>query len=105
MYGLKKICSVIDTLSPDMIKTSQQSEPGESESLSAASLLEDAGSQQSHVDSRDFTSDTYLSERTEGGAFKKQGSGIGVNKLSLRGIYCYFQRSCTMMMPSKELKA
>ena len=52
---LKRICSVIDTLSPDMIEAAQQFELGESglsqgleshnlSSLDAASLLEDTNS-------------------------------------------------------------
>jgi hypothetical protein len=80
---LKRIRSVIDTLSPDMTKAWQQTEPGESglsqgleshnlSSVDAASLPEDADSQSNRVDGGDITSDTSLSQRIEGGAFKKQ---------------------------------
>jgi hypothetical protein len=79
---LKRICSVIDKLPPDLdFEVSQQSELGESglsqelesHHLSdAASLLEDADSQPSRVASRDITSDTYVSpQRIEERAFKK----------------------------------
>ncbi|KAH6714478.1 hypothetical protein BKA61DRAFT_632343 [Leptodontidium sp. MPI-SDFR-AT-0119] len=81
---LKRICSVIDELPPDLnFEVSQQSEPGESglsqgleshhlsdqSSHDAASLLEEADSQSSHA--RDVTPDTSMSQRIEGGAFKK----------------------------------
>ncbi|KAK0636609.1 hypothetical protein B0T17DRAFT_85635 [Bombardia bombarda] len=90
---LKRICSVIDELPPDLdFEVSQQSEPGEyglsqeleshhlsdQSSHDAASLLEDADSQSSHVGSRDITPDSSLSQRIEGGAFKSQGSGVGL---------------------------
>ena len=83
---LKRICSVIDELPPDLdFEASQQSEPGESglsqgleshhlsdqSSHDAASLLEDADSQASHVGSRDVTPDTSLSQRIDRKAFKK----------------------------------
>ncbi|PQE08397.1 reverse transcriptase protein [Rutstroemia sp. NJR-2017a WRK4] len=82
---LERICSVIDDLPPDLdFEVSQQSELGESglsqgfenhylsdqTSHDAASLRE-AGSQSSPVGSRDVPSDTSLSQRTEGGEFKK----------------------------------
>ena len=81
----KRICSVVDTLPPDInFEVSEQSEPGESglsqgleshhlsnqTSYDAASL-EEADSQSSHVRSRDVTPDTSLSQRIEGRAFKK----------------------------------
>jgi hypothetical protein len=83
---LKRVCSVIDDLSPDLdFEVSQQSEPGESglsqgveshhlfdqSSHDAASLLEDADSQLSLVGSRAVTPDTSLSQRIDGKAFKK----------------------------------
>ncbi len=83
---LKRICSVIDELPPDLdFEVSEQSEPGgsglsrglESHHLSdksshgAASLLEDADSQPSRVVSRDVTSDSSVSQRIEERAFKK----------------------------------
>ena len=82
---LKRICSVIDELPPDLnFEVSQQSEPGESglsqgleshhlsdQSSQYAASLEEAGSQSSRVGSRDVTPDTSLSQRIEGGAFKK----------------------------------
>lgn len=81
---LKRICSLIDDLPLDF-KVSQQSEAGgsglsqglESQHLSdqsshdAASMLEEADSQSSHVGSRDVTPDTSLSQRIDGKAFKK----------------------------------
>jgi hypothetical protein len=65
-----------------MIEASQQPGPGESglsqeleshnlSSLNAASLLEHVNSKSSHVSSGDITSDTSLSQRIEGGAFKE----------------------------------
>ena len=75
---LKRICSVIDKLPSDLnFEVSLQSEPGESRShyLSnqsshdAASLLEEADSQSSYAG--DVTPDTSMSQRIEGGAFKK----------------------------------
>jgi len=77
---LKRICSVIDELPPDL--SSQQSEPGksglsqglESHNLSelsnqdASSLLEEADSQSSVGD---VTPETSVSQRIEGGASKK----------------------------------
>ena len=83
---LKRICSVIEELSPDLdLEVSQQSEPGESglsqgleshhlsdlSSHDAASLLEEADSQSSRVGSRDITPDTSLSQRIDGKAVKK----------------------------------
>ena len=83
---LKRICSVIDDLPPDLdFESSEQSEPGESglsqgleshhlsnqSSHDAASLLEEADSQSSRVGSRDVTPDTSLSQRIDGKAFKK----------------------------------
>ena len=78
---LKRICSAIDDLPLDF-KVSQQSEAGESGLLQgleshylsdrtshdAASL---DGGQSSHVGLRDVTPDTSLSQRIEGGEFKK----------------------------------
>ncbi|PVH69777.1 hypothetical protein DL98DRAFT_554269 [Cadophora sp. DSE1049] len=62
---LKRIFSVINELPPDLnFKVSQQSEPGES-GLSQ----EEADSQSSHAG--DVTPDTSMSQRIEGGAFKK----------------------------------
>jgi hypothetical protein len=81
---LKRICSVIDKLPSDLnFEVSEQSEPGESRlsqgleshhlsdqsSHDAASLLEEADSQSSYA--RDVTPDTSMSQRIEGGAFKK----------------------------------
>ena len=83
---LKRICSVIDDLPPDLdFESLEQSEPRESElsqgleshhlsdqlSHDAASLLKEADSQSSCVDSRDITPDTSLSQRIDGKAFKK----------------------------------
>jgi hypothetical protein len=83
---LKRICLVIDELSLDLsFEVLQQSEAGESglsqvleshhlsyqSSHDAASMLEEADSQSSHVGSQDITPDTSLSQRTDGGAFKK----------------------------------
>lgn len=83
---LKKICSVIDKLPPDLdFGVSEQSEPGESglsqgleshrlfdqSSHDTASMLEDFDSQSSRVDLRDVTPDTSLSQRIDGKAFKK----------------------------------
>jgi len=82
---LKRICSFIDTLLPDIdFEDSQQSKPGESKlsqeleshhlsdqiSHDAASL-EEADSQSSRVSLRDVTPDTSLSQRIEGGACRK----------------------------------
>jgi hypothetical protein len=74
---LKRICSVIDPLSADMIEAAQQPGLGESglsqgleshnlSSLDAASLSEDADSQSSRVDSGNATSDTSLSQKMGG---------------------------------------
>ncbi|CZR52123.1 uncharacterized protein PAC_02000 [Phialocephala subalpina] len=82
---LKKICSVIDAL-PNF-EVSQQSEPGESglsqvlgsynlselSNQDALCLLEEANSQSSHVG--DVTPETSVSQRIEGGAFKKPKRG------------------------------
>jgi hypothetical protein len=82
---LERICSVIDKLPPDLnFEVSQQSEPGESELSQGleshhlsdqtshdAVSLEEADSQSSCVSSRDVTPDISLSQRVEGGAFKK----------------------------------
>jgi hypothetical protein len=82
---LKKICSIIDDLPPDLnFEVSQQSEPGESglsQGLESHHLfdqtsydtasLEETDSQSSCVGSRDVTPDTSLSQRIEGGEFKK----------------------------------
>jgi hypothetical protein len=82
---LKRICSVIDALPPDInFEVSQQSEPGESglsqgleshhlsdQTSHDAASLEEANSQSSHIGSRDVTPDTSQSQRIEGGAFKK----------------------------------
>ncbi|OAF59173.2 hypothetical protein VC83_04387 [Pseudogymnoascus destructans] len=82
---LKRICSVIDELPPDLdFEVSQQSDQGESElsqgleshyptrqsSHDAASLLDEADSQSSRDPSRDVTPDTSLSQGIER-AFKK----------------------------------
>jgi hypothetical protein len=81
----KRICSVIDALPPDLdFEVSQQSEPegsGLSQGLEShhlsdqsshdAASLEEAGSQSSRLSSRDVTPDTSLSQRIEGGVFKK----------------------------------
>ncbi|KAG9229500.1 hypothetical protein BJ875DRAFT_499897 [Amylocarpus encephaloides] len=85
---LKRICSVIDELPPDLdFEVSEQSEPRESglsqsleshylsrqSSQDGASLLDYANSSQSsRVGSRDVTPDTSLSQRAEGVAYKKQ---------------------------------
>ncbi|PQE05336.1 phosphatidylserine decarboxylase protein [Rutstroemia sp. NJR-2017a BVV2] len=82
---LKRICSVIDNLLPDLdFEVSQQSELGESglsqgfeshylsdQTSHDAVSLREAGSQSSPVGSRDVPTDTSLSQRTEGGEFKK----------------------------------
>jgi hypothetical protein len=82
---LKRICSVIDDLPPDLdFEVSQQSEPGESglsqgleshhlsdQSSHDAASLDEADSQSSRVGSRDVTPDTSLSQRIDGKAFKK----------------------------------
>jgi hypothetical protein len=82
---LKRICSVIDGLPPDInFEVSEQSElreSGLSQGLEShhlsdqtshdAASLEEADSQSSRVGSRDVTPDTSLSQRVEGGAFKK----------------------------------
>ena len=82
---LKRICSVIDDLPPDLnFEVSEKAEPLESglsqglesqnlsdySSHDAASLLEETGSQSSRVSSRDVTPDTSLSQRM-GRASKK----------------------------------
>ncbi|KFY96416.1 hypothetical protein V500_02453 [Pseudogymnoascus sp. VKM F-4518 (FW-2643)] len=82
---LKRICSIIDELPPDLdFEVSQQSDQGESglsqgleshnlsrqSSHDAASLLEEADSQSSRDPSRDVTPDTSLSQGIER-AFKK----------------------------------
>jgi hypothetical protein len=81
----KRICSVIDTLPPDInFEVSQQSdlrECGLSQGLESHHLsdqpsydavtLEEADSQSSHVGSRDVTPDTSLSQRIDEKAFKK----------------------------------
>jgi hypothetical protein len=130
----ERICSVIDNLPPDLdFEVSQQSEPGESglsqgleshhlsdqSSHDAASLLEDADSQSSHVGSRDITPDTSLSQRIEGGAFKKprkRGRPVELHQwmasLAINQdceAYCLLPRVSEklydIMMPSKEIKA
>jgi hypothetical protein len=82
---LKRICSVIDELPPDLnFEVSQLSEPGESglsqgleshhlsdQTSHDAASLEEADSQSSRVDSRDVTPDTSMSQRIDGKAFKK----------------------------------
>ncbi|TVY83402.1 hypothetical protein LSUE1_G002964 [Lachnellula suecica] len=82
---LKRICSIIDELPPDLdFEVSQQSEPGESglsqgleshhlsdQTCHDAASLGEADSQSSRVESREVTPDTSLSQRIEGGAFKK----------------------------------
>jgi hypothetical protein len=82
---LKRICSVIDDLPPDLnFEVSQQSEPEgsglpqglESHHLSDqtshdAAPLDEADSQSSRVGSRDVTPDTSLSQRIDGKEFKK----------------------------------
>jgi hypothetical protein len=71
---LKRICSVIDELPPDIdFEVSQESELGES-GLSQgleSHHLSDQSSQSSHVPSRDITPDTSLSQNIERRAFKK----------------------------------
>jgi hypothetical protein len=77
---LKRICSAVDDLPPDLnFEVSQQSELAESglsqgleshhlsgySSQDAASLLEETGSQSSRVSSRDVTPDTSLSQKIE----------------------------------------
>jgi hypothetical protein len=88
---LKRICSVIDDLPPDLdFEVSQQSEPGESglsqglkshhlsdQSSHNTASLEEADSQSSRVGSRDVTPDTSLSQRIDGKAFKKPKKGPG----------------------------
>jgi hypothetical protein len=79
---LKRICSIIDDLPPDLdFEVSQQSEPGESglsQGLEShrlsdhdAASLEEADSQSSRFGSREITPDTSLSQRIEGEEFKK----------------------------------
>ena len=78
---LKRICSVIDDLTPNLdFEVSQQSEPGEyrlsqgleshhisgQASIDAASM-EEANSQSSHIGLRDVTPDTSVNLRTSGG--------------------------------------
>jgi hypothetical protein len=92
---LKRICSVIDKLPSDLnFEVSQQSELGESglsqghhlsdqSSHDAASLLEEADSQSSHVGSREVTPDTSLSRRIDGKAFdkpKKRGRPVELHQ-------------------------
>jgi hypothetical protein len=80
---LKRICSVIDDLPLDF-KVSQQSEAGQSglsqgleshhlsdQTSHNATSLDEADSQSSHVGSRDVTPESSLSQRIEGGEFKK----------------------------------
>jgi len=80
---LKRICSAIDELSPDL--SFEVFEPGGSglsqglkshhlsdrSSHDTASMLEEADSQLSRVGSRDVTPDTFLSQRNEGRVSKK----------------------------------
>lgn len=82
---LKRICSVIDELPPNIdFEVSAQSEPGESglsqgleshhlygQSSRDAASLEEADSQLSRLSSGDITPDTSLSQRIDGGTFKK----------------------------------
>ncbi|KAF7914564.1 uncharacterized protein EAF01_000970 [Botrytis porri] len=75
---LKRICSVIDDLPPDLdFEVSQQSELGESglsqgfESHYLSNQTREAGSQSSPISSQDIPSDTSLSQRTERREFKK----------------------------------
>ena len=82
---LKRICSAIDELPPDLnFEVSQLSEPGESglsQGLESHHLsdqtshdtasLEEADSQSSRVDSRVVTPDTSMSQRIDGKEFKK----------------------------------
>jgi hypothetical protein len=83
---LKRICSAVDDLPPDVnFDVSQRSELAESglaqgmeshdlsdySSQDAASLPEETGSQSSRVSSRDVTPDTSLSQRIGGRASKK----------------------------------
>jgi hypothetical protein len=93
---LKRICSVIDKLPSDLnFEVSQQSKPGGSglsqgleshylfdqSSRDAASLLKEADSQLSYAE--DVTLDTFMSQRIEGGAFKKpRKRGWPVNYIS-----------------------
>jgi hypothetical protein len=71
---LKRICSVIDELPPDVdFEVSQESELGES-GLSQgleSHHLSDQSSQSSHVPSRHITPDTSLCQNIERRAFKK----------------------------------
>jgi hypothetical protein len=71
---LKRICSVIDELPPDIdFEVSQEPELGES-GLSQgleSHHLSDQSSQSSHFPSRDITPDTSLSQNIERRAFKK----------------------------------
>jgi hypothetical protein len=80
---LKRIYLVIDDLPLDF-KVSQQSKAGESrlsqglkshhlfnQTSHDAASLDEADSQSSHVGSRDVTPNTSLSQRMEGGEFKK----------------------------------
>jgi hypothetical protein len=70
---LKRICSVIEELPPDLdFEVSQQSDLGESgRSQGLESYrLSDQSSQSSHVPSQDTTPDTSLSQNNEGRAFK-----------------------------------
>jgi hypothetical protein len=75
----------MDDLPPDIdFEVSQQSEPGESglsqgleshpisdQTSHDAAYLEEADTQSSRDGSRDVTPDTSLSQKVEGGAFKK----------------------------------
>ncbi len=68
---LKRICSVIDTLPPDInFEVSPQSEPGES-GLPRGLEQEEADSQSSRVSLRDVTPHTSVSEQIEGRVSKK----------------------------------
>ena len=67
----KRICSVIDELPPDVdFEVSELGESGLSQGLESHHLS-DQLSQSSRVPSRDVTPDTSVSQRIEGGAFKK----------------------------------
>jgi hypothetical protein len=71
---LKRICSVINELPPDIdFEVSQESELGESGLLQGleSHYLSNQSSQSSHIPSRDITPDTSLSQNVEGRAFKK----------------------------------
>jgi len=79
---LKRICSIIDDLPPDLdFEVSEPGESGFSQGLEShhlfdqtsydAASLEEADSQSSRVCSRDVTPDTSLTQRIEGSEFKK----------------------------------